>query len=122
MSSSRKALAPDLEPDKQPLDTRLLRRLWAYIRPYRGMAFATLLLSLASGVLNVLQPLLAKRIIDVDIARHDMAGMLRMSLVLGGVIVLGSLFEMAFNYLATIVGQRSMHDMREQLFNHAVLR
>ncbi len=120
MSSSRKALAPDLEPDRKSVDTRLLRRLWGYVRPYRGLAFVTLLLSTGSGGLSVLQPLLAKRIIDVEIAHRDLTGMFRVSLVLGAIILLGSTMEMAFNYLATVVGQRSMHDMREQLFRHVM--
>jgi ATP-binding cassette subfamily B protein len=120
MSKTRKALAPDLEPDRKSIDTRLLVRLWGYIRPYRALAVTTLLLSMTSGALSVLQPLMAKRIIDVEIAQRNMPGMLRMSLVLGAIIVFGSLLEMAFNYLATVVGQRSMHDLRRQLFNHVM--
>src|SRR5206468_10729574 len=40
--------------------------------------------------------------------------------VLGAIILFGSAMEMAFNYLATVVGQSSMHDMREQLFRHVM--
>ena len=116
----QRALAPDDVRSHKRIDRRLLARLWDYLRPYRATVWLTLGLSLAAGGLRVIQPLLAKRIIDVEIARGDVAGLARMSLVLLAAILLVMLCEMTFNYLTAVVGQRAMHDLRRTLFNHVL--
>ena len=115
----RQALAPDdAAPAHRKVDFSLLRRLWHYIRPYRRMAYLTLFLSLASGLLRIAQPLLARRIIDVEIAHRDMAGVVRMSAFFLLIILVGAISDILFNYLSQWVGQRAMHDLRRKLFRH----
>lgn len=117
-SKARQALAPDDVKPHASMDYGLLRRLWVYILPYRGVAFLTLLLSLSGGGFRVLQPWLAKHIIDGPIANKDMPGVLQMIALYLGVILLAVVTEVLFSYLSAWVGQRSMHDLRRQLFSH----
>lgn len=118
MSKVRQALAPDEVATYKKLEGRLMGRLWGYIRPYRFTVLWTLLLSIGSGLLRLTQPLLAKRIIDVEIARGDFLGIMRMSAVFLCIIVFAVVMDILFNYYTAAVGQRSMHDLRTQLFRH----
>ncbi|MCL5271444.1 MAG: ABC transporter ATP-binding protein/permease [bacterium] len=121
MSKVQQALAPDeIQSAQRRLDFSLLRRLWKYIRPYRRAAGVTLLLTLAAGGLNVTLPLMAKRIIDVEIARGNMTGVVHMSLLYLTVIVLAVGLDVAFNYLSAWVGQHAMHDLRLDLYRHVL--
>ena len=118
MSKVQQALAPDEVATYKKLETRLVWRLWGYIHPYRKTVLWTLLLSIGSGLLRLAQPLLAKRIIDVEIARGDFHGVMRMSGIFLAAIVLATLMDILFNYTTAAVGQHSMHDLRTQLFRH----
>lgn len=116
----QRALAPDDVRSHKRIDRRILVRLWAYLRPYRATVWLTLALSLAAGGARVIQPLLARRIIDVEIAAGDVKGLAWMSLGLLAAILLVLICEIAFNYLTAAVGQRAMHDLRKRLFNHVM--
>lgn len=118
MSKVRQALAPDDAPAHKRPDRRLMRRLWGYIDRYRRMVFVTLLLSLLSGALRVAQPPLTRRIIDVEIARGNVRGVMLMSALLGLFILSAAGIEMLYGYLTEVVGQRTMHDLRKDLFGH----
>lgn len=118
MSKIRQALAPDDAVAYKKLEGRLMRRLWGYVRPYRATVLWTLALSIASGLLRLAQPLLARRMIDVEIARRDLPGIMRMSGLFLAAILVIVVLEILFNYYTATVGQRSMHDLRTQLFRH----
>ncbi|MCA9509853.1 MAG: ABC transporter ATP-binding protein, partial [Myxococcales bacterium] len=51
-------------------DVRLLRRLWAYVRPYRGQVVATLALVVPMFAVEVAQPFLVKRGVDGFVSRY----------------------------------------------------
>ena len=121
MSKVKQALAPDdALTHHQGIDLHLLRRMWVYLHPYRGIVLLTLILSLASGGLRLFQPLIAKRTIDDYIGVGDMQGVLRMCLYLTAILAVTVLTDILFQYLAAWVGQRAMHDMRRQLFGHVM--
>ena len=48
---SRAGLHHDEEALGKAYDARLMRRLWHYVRPYRGQVALTLLLLLAAGLI-----------------------------------------------------------------------
>jgi ATP-binding cassette subfamily B multidrug efflux pump len=56
-------------------DARLMRRLMAYVRPYKGSAFLALLFILSASALSVLPPYLTKVAIDRYIRNADMGGL-----------------------------------------------
>lgn len=118
MSKVRQALAPDDAPAHKRPDKRLMLRLWGYVDRYRRMVFATLVLSLLSGALQVAQPPLTRRIIDVEIAKGNVRGVMLMSALLGLLILSAAGLAMLYGYLTEVVGQRAMHDLRKELFGH----
>jgi ATP-binding cassette subfamily B multidrug efflux pump len=99
-------------------DRRLAGRLLAHVRPYARLVVAAVALLLCDGLLQLVGPLLTRRVIDVAIPAGDVA-MVAQSAVLFGVALLA---QFAFGYgetmLTALVGQRVMRDLRHELFAH----
>ena len=99
-------------------DTRLARRLFGYVRPYRGLVAGALVLLMVQGALQLVGPLMTRRVIDVAIPSTDSALVVSSTILLLAALVtqiIGSYLET----LATgVLGQRVMHDLRRELFAH----
>src|SRR5919108_6451244 len=99
-------------------DAALLRRLLAYLRPYRGLTALAVFLLLAGAGLALVGPALTQRALDLAIPRRD-TGLLG---TLAAVYLAALLLEFAVEYgqtlLTTYIGQRIMYDLRMQIFRH----
>ena len=99
-------------------DLRLMRRLWAYVRPYRGTFALSLLCLLASSLALLAQPYLLKIAIDRYMASKDVAGLSSMA----ALFVLAAITELLFfygnYYLTMVVAQRALSDLRVAVFAH----
>ena len=99
-------------------DVALLRRLWRYIRPYRGQfILAVVCLPLTSASL-LAQPYILKLAVDNYIAHNDAAGLTRAGLLFVAALV-GEFIFFYLQYQATMtVAQHSLSDLRVELFTH----
>ncbi len=99
-------------------DTRILKRIGAYLRPYLAPVALSLLVVLTVAGLQVVGPLIVREAIDNQIT--DGRGDRLWLLVLAYLGTLVAIF--ALNYvqvvIMTYVGQRVMMDMRIELFSH----
>lgn len=98
-------------------DVELARRLWRFIRPHRKVFFLSLLLLPVHQLFNLLQPLLLKAGIDA-VGVGDGAALLTT-----GVLFLAALLAEAAAYffqyyLSMLVAQRSLADLRVEMFSH----
>ncbi len=99
-------------------DLHLLKRLWRYVQPYRlQFVLALVCLPLTSGFL-LAQPYLLKLAIDGYIIRGDNAGLMLTGLLFAGAVVGEFLFFYAQYYLTIMVAQKSLADLRLELFTH----
>jgi len=108
-------------------DSRLMRRLLEYMRPYKWQVILALALTLAVTPLELAPPMLFRAAIDryLDPSAHHLISVLaaRRGLVLISIIYLLVLF---FDFLAQYVqirimqrvGQQTMYDMRQEIFAH----
>jgi ATP-binding cassette, subfamily B, multidrug efflux pump len=108
-------------------DSRLMRRLLEYMRPYKWQVFLALALTLAVTPLELAPPMLFRTAIDkyLDPSAHHLISVLaaRRGLVMISIIYLLVLF---FDFLAQYVqirimqrvGQQTMYDMRQEIFAH----
>jgi ATP-binding cassette subfamily B protein len=114
-------------------DSRLMRRLLGYMRPYRALVLFSLLFLLAQSVLQVLNPLLTRLAVDKYIrpGAHPLhtpidawlpadpwAGLTRVALLYLAVLVGTFLTEFAQTMLMQWTGQLAMFDLRKQLMEH----
>lgn len=99
-------------------DSQLLRRLWVYIRPYRGLFWAAMLCLPLSSACALAQPYLLKLAIDRAMATRDLNGLTR----IGALYALAMVAEFALlylqYYLTMAVAQRSLAGLRCELVEH----
>ena len=99
-------------------DGRLIRRMLAYLRPYRlAVAVAVLLLMLASG-LAVVGPYLTKIALDDAIPNGDGRHLALLALLFAGATLLVFVFQYIQALITAWLGQRVMRDLRTQVFEH----
>jgi ATP-binding cassette, subfamily B, multidrug efflux pump len=121
VSSTGAAATADLHREAdlgKAYDARLIGRLWAYIRPYRGWFWAAMLCLPLTSACSLAQPYLLKVAIDQCMAQGDRVGLLR----IGGLYGVAMLAEFGFlylqYYLMMLVAQRSLADLRLDLVEH----
>ncbi len=95
-----------------------MRRLLSYLRPYRKHVIAGIILSIAVSGLEAVRPWFTKYAVDVNITQHDSRGLLRTALFFLGVLLLRAFVQYANAYLTQWIGQKTILDLRMQLFEH----
>ncbi|HLY19294.1 MAG TPA: ABC transporter ATP-binding protein [Bryobacteraceae bacterium] len=114
-------------------DSRLMRRLLAYMRPYRRYVALSLVFLLLQSVLQVLGPLLTKIAVDRYLAPNPgrvptpidpylpagpWDGLAAVGIMYLGVLLGTFVFEFVQVYLMQYTGQLAMFDLRKQLMAH----
>ena len=99
-------------------DARLMRRMLHYLRPYAGWVALGIFLSIAVSGMEAVRPYFTKIAVDQNIAQHDMPGLLRTTLLFLGVLMLRGLLQYLNTYLTQWIGQRTIFDLRMEIFAH----
>jgi len=117
----------------QAYDSRLMRRLLGYLRPYAGYMTVSLLFLVAYSALQVCGPLLTKIAVDRYLApgstyistpidrylpTDKWQGLTQISLMYLGVLVGAFLSAFGQAYIMQYTGQRAMFDLRRELMSH----
>jgi len=97
-------------------DARLLRRLRPFVRTYRWQLMLAMGLLPIGSELLVAQPRTMRAIIDDGVGRGDVGAVHRGSVVLAALIVAEFGVRFVSGYLLQVVGQRSMADVRREVF------
>ncbi len=97
-------------------DARLLRKLWPYLRPYAWAVVVAILLMPAASTLQVWQPRVMKRIVDDGIGRGDLNTVHAGAASLAGLMLAEYVVRFALGYLLQVAGQRTMNDLRRDVF------
>jgi len=99
-------------------DGRLMRRLLTYVRPYRTLVAGALFFLFTEGGLQLVGPLLTRRVIDVAVPARNIP-LVKTSVIL---LTFALIAQFACSYgetiLTALLGQRVMHDLRGELFAH----
>jgi ATP-binding cassette subfamily B protein len=99
-------------------DSRLVRRLFHYVRPYASwVVLATLLLMVATG-LTLLQPFLVQQAIDRDVAKGETDDLWWIASIYVAVLALLFVLRYSQSMLMVVASQRIMNDIRLQVFRH----
>ena len=102
----------------QVFDWQVLRRLLAYVRPYRGVFIGLIVLTVATAVLGTVRPALIQRMVDVDITNNDWAGLNRSTMWLLGLLLVHTLVSYLQTYYGGWLGQYIVRDIRADLYRH----
>jgi ATP-binding cassette subfamily B protein len=99
-------------------DARLARRLLRYIKPYRALVLGSVACLAVESALQIVGPLLTRRVIDVALPAHDVRMLWTSTLLFVGSLVLQFACSYADTLLTSLLGQRVMRDLRDELFAH----
>ncbi len=116
-------------------DARLMRRLLAYLRPYRRVVFFALVAIFFYGLLQAVPPYLLKVEIDryLDPSHHHQlpqflahflssnprVGILQIAfLIFLPTVLLTFVLQFAQTFAMQVVGQKVMYDLRKEIFSH----
>ncbi len=114
-------------------DSRLMRRLLFYMKPYRVAVTISLVLLLLDSLVQLIGPLLTKlaidrylvpashptkTIIDRYLSPDAFTGLGQISGIYLITLLLGFLFDFGQTYLMQMTGQKAMFDLRRQLMGH----
>jgi ATP-binding cassette subfamily B multidrug efflux pump len=99
-------------------DNRLMKRLLTYLRPYVWYVALAILMSIVVSGMEAIRPWFTKYAVDVNIAQRDMHGLLITTVFFLGVLIVRGDVQYLNTYLTQWIGQRTIFDLRMQLFEH----
>jgi ATP-binding cassette, subfamily B, multidrug efflux pump len=113
-------------------DSRLMRRLLTYLRPYRWQVTIAIVSIVVKSFCDVLGPYLVKVAVDRYLAPvkgmssglwswlspQPLHGIAQISAIYFGLLILTFVFEFLQTYFMQWAGQKVMFDLRSQIFRH----
>lgn len=99
-------------------DSKLMKRLLGYIKPYKKYVLFAIFLNIIASSLGPLRPVLTKIAIDDYIAKSDYHGLLLISLALFASLIFQAGIQYLLTYYTQYLGQKTLYDLRTQIFNH----
>jgi ATP-binding cassette subfamily B protein len=96
-------------------DTRLLRRLWPFLKPHAKFVVASLALLVVITALGLARPLVMGDVVKQAEAKSA-AGLMRDGAILAGLLVVFQVLSFVQSYIMQIAGARSMADLRRTIF------
>ncbi len=112
-------------------DSRLMRRLLAYLRPYRWQVTVALVSIILKSFADVLGPYLVKVAVDRYLAPsgsttglwswlspRPVTGIAQISIIYFGLLLFSFVLEFLQTYFMQWTGQKVMFDLRSQIFRH----
>ena len=99
-------------------DTRLMRRLWAFVRPHRRLGIIGLVLLLLSSLNDLAGPYFTQQAIDHYIRPGRLNGYGHLAALWALVIVVNFGARYWQSFAMNLLGQRVMFDLRNAIFSH----
>ena len=99
-------------------DARLMRRLLKYLRPYRRHVALGVFLAIIVSATEAVRPYFTKIAVDQNIAQGDRDGLLVTILLFLAVLLFRVVIQYFSAYLTQWIGQRTIFDLRMEIFEH----
>jgi ABC-type multidrug transport system fused ATPase/permease subunit len=97
-------------------DFNLFKRVLRYAGPYKKLFGYSAILVVFLGALGTARPILVRQAMDNYILEFDGAGLLNVTLLLVALLVVESIFQFAFSYATSYLGQAVIRDIRVSLY------
>jgi len=96
-------------------DSSLLRRIFSYVKPYRSLFVAAVILTILLALLGPLRPMITQHILDHELRNRDMQGLMTMSLLMLATLIIQSVLQYFHTWNTNLLGQQVIRDLRNQL-------
>ncbi|HKO89652.1 MAG TPA: ABC transporter ATP-binding protein [Polyangiaceae bacterium] len=97
-------------------DWQLLRRLWPYVRPYRGMIYLSLGMGVLTAASSLLQPLFMRYLLDEGALAGNLSRLGVGASYLALLILIERVLSFFQVYSVQLAGAKAMADLRRTLF------
>ena len=98
------------------IDLKLLSRVMNFVKPYKVIFLISIVFSITLGVLSITRPIIIEYTVDNFIIGRDPEMLLKYTLIMIGLLLLESVFQFLFMYVANWIGQSVIKDIREKLY------
>jgi ATP-binding cassette subfamily B multidrug efflux pump len=112
------SLQKEKESSGEIVDTKVLRQLYQYVKPYKAQFYFLVFLTIALALLAPTRPYFIQVAIDDYVAIGDSQGLIRMIYILVGLMILQAIVQWAHTYYSGWIGQVIIRDLRVRLYNH----
>lgn len=102
------------------LDFEVLGKILAFIKPYKKIFYITFLFTVFIGFLAPVRPYIIKIIVDDFIPIKDTQKIFELSVFLVGILIIESVLQYFQIYLANLLGQNIIRDLRVRLYKKIV--
>lgn len=99
-------------------DSRLMKRLLRYIKPYKKYVISAILLNIIVAAFGPIRPYLTKIAVDEHITNSNYNGLLIVSLLLLASLIVQAVIQYFLTYYTQYLGQKIIFDLRMQIFRH----
>lgn len=100
------------------IDFKVLKRIFRFVKPYIGKFYFLVVLTFALAILAPVRPYLIQLTVDNHIMTGDFQGLINMTIILVGVLILQAIVQYAHTYLSGWMGQYIIKDIRIALYQH----
>src|SRR5688500_16300821 len=94
------------------LDVNLLARIFKYVKPYKSIFIWSVLLTISLAILAPLRPFLVQYTLDKFILENDSSGLIKMTLIMIGLLLVQTVVQYFHTFLTNILGQSVIKDLR----------
>jgi ATP-binding cassette, subfamily B, multidrug efflux pump len=99
-------------------DGRLMRRLLGFIKPYKKYIIIAIVFNIVVAALGPVRPYLTKVAVDDYIVNGDRDGLMLISIFLFAILIIQGVIQYFLTYYTQYLGQRTIYDLRSQIFSH----
>ncbi|MFD2162495.1 ABC transporter ATP-binding protein [Paradesertivirga mongoliensis] len=99
-------------------DINLLKRVFEYVKPYKKIFTWSVALTIILAILAPLRPLLIQYTLDKHIFTDNYEGLLNITLLMLGLLILQTIAQYYHTYITNTLGQSTVRDLRIAVFNH----
>lgn len=118
MSESAQFLEELEEAEKRPFNKAYFLRMLGYLTRHRREVALTAVGILLAAAVPLFEPYLLGRVVDDGIVAGDVTAVQRIAIILVGLHLLGWVGGRTRTWMASVIGQNVLFDLREELFTH----
>lgn len=103
---------------KPKVDRQLIRRVWAYARPYWVGILILLVLIILQALIELIPPLLYRALIDDVLPNGDIRRLNLLALAMVAIPITSGLLGVVERFFGARVGEGVIFDLRQQMYDH----
>lgn len=101
-------------------DWSILMRILSLGKQYKRLFLLSAILAIVIAPVSIIRPLLINKAVDDYILHFDFDGLLKITLVMLGVLMLEVVLQYFFVFMSNLLGQNVIRDLRAKVFRHVL--